>query len=162
MMFDNALDLLSLAVSAVAVFTFILAIFEYQKSLATRRAEHFTFLYQKMFETEKFLGIATLLQAEDPAIRDVSISDKTEFIGIYEMLALSLESKLITEEIAFYMFGYYAIQCWKSEEFWVQDLEKDSAYWFLFRNFVERMEKVEKKIVGMSYEQAARHLNWRY
>jgi len=43
-----------------------------------------------------------------------------------------------------YMFGYYAIRCWESKNFWI-DVNKNSIYWSLFIEFTITMKKVEKK-----------------
>jgi hypothetical protein len=58
----------------------------------------------------------------------------------------------MSEEIAFYMFGYYAIKCWKSDNFWRIDedsvIERNSIYWSRFRNFAEQMEQMERRLVS--------------
>jgi hypothetical protein len=40
------------------------------------------------------------------------------------------------------MFGYYALRCWESQHFWA-DVNRDSSYWALFRDFVEQMKQAE-------------------
>lgn len=50
------------------------------------------------------------------------------------------------KHVAHYMFSYYAIRCWESENFW-QDLNRESYYWALFRDFVFEMKKLEESYV---------------
>jgi hypothetical protein len=40
------------------------------------------------------------------------------FLGFFEEVALMMNSGLIRKEVAHYMFGYYAIHCWDSKNFW--------------------------------------------
>jgi len=68
------------------------------------------------------------------------------FIGFHEEVATSMNSKLIKKEVVHYMFGYYALRCWRSEEYWI-DINKDSFYWILFNEFAEQMEIIENKMV---------------
>lgn len=44
--------------------------------------------------------------------------------------------------VSHYMFGYYALRCWESQHFWA-DVNRDSSYWALFRDFVEQMKQAE-------------------
>src|SRR5689334_13590274 len=106
---DLFIKFITMVAALVGVATGVMALFQYKKNNALKRVEHFCYLNEKLTETPKYLRIADLLQSESPDIADVSISDKTEFIGLYEIVALSLNSKLIKPEVAFYMFGYYAI-----------------------------------------------------
>jgi hypothetical protein len=42
------------------------------------------------------------------------------------------------------MFGYYAIRCWESENFWAE-INRESSYWIVFKKFVEKMKLIETK-----------------
>lgn len=141
---DLIIKFLTSATLLVGVATGIIAVIQYGRNNALRRVEHFRYLNEKLTETPKYLRIADLLQSESEEISEVSISDKTEFIGLYEIVAISMNSGLIKKEVAFYMFGYYAIKCWNSELFWNDDLEKESSYWHAFRDFVVKMETLER------------------
>jgi hypothetical protein len=74
----------------------------------------------------------------------VSVTDRYLFVGFYEEIALLVNSKVLRPEIAHYMFGYYAKICWESDDFW-QDINRDSIYWRVFREFVEQMITLEEK-----------------
>jgi len=38
--------------------------------------------------------------------------------------------------------AYYAIRCWESKYFW-NNVNRDSIYWRLFKEFVIKMKKIE-------------------
>jgi len=50
-----------------------------------------------------------------------------------------MNSGLIKPQVAHYMFGYYALLCWESEEFWT-GVNRLSDYWSLFADFCEQMK----------------------
>ena len=77
------------------------------------------------------------------AIDEVPFKERRDFLGFFEEIALMTNTRLISLRIAHYMFGYYAIQCWKSLVFW-SNLQRESDYWSLFRDFAGQMEKVQK------------------
>ena len=65
-------------------------------------------------------------------------------------------SGLLRTSVAHYMFGYYAIRCYQSKNFW-NDVNRDSYYWAIFVNFARKMEAIEKTIVdGATPEQLER------
>ena len=49
-----------------------------------------------------------------------------------------MNSGLIKRELAHYMFGYYAVLCWKSDAFW-SNVNRLSPYWSLFADFCSEM-----------------------
>jgi hypothetical protein len=51
-------------------------------------------------------------------------------------------SKILKTGIAHYMFGYYAIRCVDSKNFW-SGINKESGYWALFISFASEMKKME-------------------
>lgn len=88
-----------------------------------------------------------LYNGEDPqsVLREYSPDEKRNFLGFFEEIALLSNSGLIRKEVAHYMFGYYAIRCWQSKNFWY-NMERDSPYWFLFRKFAIDMQEIEKNM----------------
>jgi hypothetical protein len=69
--------------------------------------------------------------------------EKRDLLGFFEEIALMMNSGLIRNEVAHYMFGYYAIKCWESKYFW-STVYRESIYWSLFRDFVEQMKQIEQ------------------
>ena len=79
--------------------------------------------------------------------------EKRDFVGFFEELALMAESGLIRTSVVHYMFGYYAVECSKSDEIWndTDGLKRDSRYWALFHSFANRMQIEEKKFVRQKF-----------
>lgn len=84
-----------------------------------------------------------MLETGSPDLAKIPLSTKLQFVGFHEEVALMLNSKLLREEVAHYMFGYFAIRCYDSVHFW-EDEDKAHMYWSLFRSFAERMKEFEK------------------
>lgn len=77
-------------------------------------------------------------------MKEIPFSDKRDFLGLFEEVAIMMNSGLIKKEIAHYMFGYYAIRCWEGKNFW-HSVNKTSLYWQVFIDFVTEMKDIENK-----------------
>jgi len=128
----------------IALFTFLKGMIEYIRQGSQKRAEHFNTMRKKFKENNIFKNICTLLENDDEKLKDIDFADKRDFLGFFEEIALMMNSKIIKKEVVHYMFGYYAIRCWESKNFWT-DVNKNSIYWSLFIEFTITMKKVEKK-----------------
>lgn len=126
----------------VALFTFIKGIYEYAKQGAQKRAEQFIEMRKRFKENETFRELASLLESDDPELKSVPYKEKRDYLGFFEEIALMVNSRLIGVDVAHYMFGYYAIICWRSKNFW-SDINRESPYWVLFKQFVAKMTKIE-------------------
>jgi len=73
---------------------------------------------------------------------DIPLIDRYYFLGYYEEIAIAMNSKLIKNDVAHYMVGYFAIRCWESENFW-KGINRKSYYWSVFKKFVDTMQKLE-------------------
>jgi hypothetical protein len=145
MSLDDLRNIATIVGVVIAVFTFIKGIIEYNKQGSQKRAEFFNAMRKKLKENSVFSRIRELLDDNDKALCDISFADRRDFLGFFEEIALMVNSKLLKKNVAHYMFGYYVIQCWKCEHFWV-DIKKDSIYWRLFKEFAMVMEREEKKL----------------
>ncbi|MEX2029579.1 MAG: hypothetical protein WD906_01195 [Anaerolineales bacterium] len=138
-------DLASVAVilgALLGVPTLIIGVIEFSRQGAQRRASHYL-EQRKRFRTDTILyEIIGLLEADSPKLRRYSTPDRAHLLGMFEELALLLNSGLVTRHVAHYMFGYPALLCWKSRNFW-HGLDRDSNYWALFRDFAMQMKTVE-------------------
>jgi hypothetical protein len=83
-----------------------------------------------------------LLESDSPKLRKYSLADRAHLLGVFEELALMLNSGLVTKHVAHYMFGYPALLCWQSKNLW-QGIDRDSNYWALFRDFALQMKAVQ-------------------
>ena len=136
-------DVATVAAGVIALLTFITGVIEYSRQGAQKRAEHFLEMRKRLKDNQTFKHICDLLEGDNPELLNVSFKDKRDLLGFFEEVALMMNSNLIRREVAHYMFGYYAIRCWQSENFW-SNVARNSMYWKLFRDFAIEMEKVEK------------------
>lgn len=132
----------------ISLATFIKVVIEYIKQGKLKRAESFSNLKLQLWQNPAYKRIVELLVSKEAteqtmsALRDIDIQDKYAFLAFYEEIALMLNSGLIGEDIAHYMFGYIAIACYDSEGFW-SDEDKNDLYWSLFSDFALRIKRVE-------------------
>jgi len=75
-------------------------------------------------------------------------------VGFFEEFALLKNSGLINDEVALYMFGYFAIKCIDSQNFWF-DLNKKQPLWGAFMDFAKEMKAMHK---GYKYDKSRFHL----
>ena len=141
---DLAKDIAVIAASLIALATLVIGVIEYSRQGAEKRAEHFLEMRRRLKENESFRIIAGLLDTNDAGLSKIPYEDKRDYLGLLEEIALSMNSRLIRKEVAHYMFGYYAIRCWESQNFW-GDVDRDSIYWIVFRDFVGQMQDIERK-----------------
>jgi hypothetical protein len=137
-------DSLTLAISATVVVlglaTLVKGLVEFRKSTITKRLELFLSMRTRLREDKTFIVICELLETDDPRLRDIPIVQKDRFTGFFEELAIMRNSGLMTDELALYMFGYYAISCSNSTNYWY-GLNKQQVLWSLFFDFASDMER---------------------
>lgn len=136
-------DIATIGGVVIALIAFVKGVIEYMTQGAQRRAEQFFEMSERLFAHPTFKKIAALLNDEDPTLATVSFDEKFDFLGLFEEVALMLNSGLVRESVAHYIFGYYAILCWESEAFWA-NLSRESIYWQVFAHFAARMKAVEQ------------------
>jgi hypothetical protein len=142
------------AVAVLALLTFIKGIGEYKKQGSQKRADFFIIMRNRLKENQSFKNICNLLNQEKADFTNISEGDKIDFLGFFEEVALMVNSNLIKKGVAHHMFGYYAINCWKSNTFWEgkDALERESIYWRVFKEFAIEMENVESKKAKRTYK----------
>jgi hypothetical protein len=147
---------ISAASALVASLTFVVgvvtlkrAIVEYNRQNAAKRFEIFQGM-NKRFDDGTFMKIREYLDNDDPELEKFDYTSKHNFVGFFEEIAISVNTKVMSSDVAYYMFGYYAIKCYHSANFWkgAKLLIKDSVYWSLFRQFAAEMEIMEKKLLA--------------
>lgn len=132
--------------TVVALVTFFSGTWEYVRQGHQHRAQHFVQMRRRFLETPQYREILDLLAKDDPALASISVQEKRNFVGFLEEVALMVNSGLIRQDVAHYMFGYYVLLCQRSEPFW-DGLDRTSQYWSLFRQFAADMERRGKAIV---------------
>jgi hypothetical protein len=103
-------------------------------------------LRKRLKENEAFNKIFRLVANDATALTQVSLDDRKEFLDLFQEVALLKKAGLIKKELAFYMFGYFAIRCLDSENFW-QGINKEDHYWTLFREFAEQAKRKKHEIL---------------
>ena len=127
----------------IALLALINGLVEYIKQGAQKRAEHFLTIRKRLKENDAFKHICALLENDAPELINVPFKDKRDFLGLFEEVAIGMNSGLIKLTVAHYMFGYDAIRCWESQHFW-KGVSRDSIYWIVFKDFVKQMKETEK------------------
>jgi hypothetical protein len=132
------------------------ALWQYAMQNSQKRAEMF-FKWNEWFDSKDGFGIDSesknpsilhLLQHDDPRLKDVPWETKEKLLAFYEELALAVNSGLLSEATANYMFGYYAVKIRKNEKyFWTEDLgDPKAGYWKLLNHFTDRIEAKQKEL----------------
>jgi len=132
----------ALIATAIGILTFFVGLNEYRRQGAQKRVDLFIEMRRRLKENETFKKISDLLDDENPELQEIPFKDKRDYLGLFEEVALMLNSGLIRKQVAHYMFGYYAIRCWESEYFWM-NVNRESVYWKVFRRFYEQMKQIE-------------------
>lgn len=127
----------------IAVFSFINGILEYSRQGRQKRADQFVLLRRRLKENDVFKHLTDMALRNDPALAAWPAADKRDLLGLFEEVALMMNSKLIRNEVAHYMFGSYVIACYQCDHFWV-NLDKNDKYWKLFNDFAVQMKYVEQ------------------
>ncbi len=124
------------------------ALYGYSKQNRLARFEKYSALSQGWSDDENIREIKSLIE-KDPERKLLTLDyeKKEEYVAVFEEIALMLESGIIREQVAYYMFGYYTISCYESEDFWA-GMDKDSHYWSLFFRFARKMKKIDSDILA--------------
>jgi len=142
MTLENWKDLATIIGVAIAAFTLIRAFLEYRGQGIQKRVERFLEMRKRFEENAQLKEICNLLEYKDKRLAEIPFKAKRDLLGFYEEIAIMLNSGIIRREVAHYMFGYYAIRCWESDDFW-RDVNRNSRYWAVFKNFALEMKDIE-------------------
>ncbi len=63
-------------------------------------------------------------------------------MAFFEDIAFFVNSDLLRIEVAYYMFGWDALEAWNSDEFW-SDTYRHHESWRLLKHFVDQMEELK-------------------
>lgn len=142
--FLNIVNTIAIIIGTIiAICTMIKGIVEYHSSNKLKRMEFYENYRKKLKENESFKKIISCLDNKDEKIRKIPRIERYYFLGFYEDIAILEKNNLIKLDLAYYMFGYYAIRCEENKYFW-DWINKDSLYWKIFIEFAEKMGKQEK------------------
>lgn len=134
----------SFTIGLVGLLTLIKAILEFRLQGRQKRAELFDKFKSNIKTEQRIVHINSLIEDDDHSLRHIDYIDKYYYLGYYEQIAIAVNSGLIKRDVAHYMFGYYVLRCWESENFW-GNINRDSPYWGVYKSFYFKMKKLEKR-----------------
>lgn len=137
--------LVALLTFAVGVGTFMKSISEYSGKNTLERFEKYIALSKRWDEDEDVQKIIFLLEGDNAELADIPYKCRHDFLAFYEEISLMFESELLKPAVAYCMFGYYAVRCLRSANFW-RNINKDAPAWYLFVRFAQKMEEIDKKV----------------
>jgi hypothetical protein len=142
---NNLAVLTGIAAAIAFLLPFSKSIFEYTRENSLKRFEKYQEMTREWNRDAEIQEVFRLLEENPAALRTYDAKKKRDFIEHYEDVAVMYESGLMRRSIAFYMFGYYAIRCFESEDF-REGIELESPYYALFRRFAKEMSQIEQDV----------------
>jgi hypothetical protein len=135
-------DIALIVSTTIGALSFIGVMLQYRRNSKLTRLETFRKIRKAYLECDSIAKLLPMLEENDEALQDEPYLSKMTLLGFYEEIALLYKSRAIKRRVVHYMFGYYAIRCWESSNFW-EGLNRESQYWALFKWFVKDMKKNE-------------------
>lgn len=150
---SNYKELLTIFIATVTgivgLITLTKTILEYRLQGRQKRSDLFDALKNRLRTDKQLNNITIYLEDDSIDLKFIPKIDKYYFLGFYEQIAVAMNSGLIKENVAHYFFGYFALKCWESDNFWHLDqneaIDKDAYYWATFKKFVTKMKEIEKR-----------------
>ena len=138
-------DLATIAAGIIAIFSLLKGLAEYSRDARHRRLQTLIHLRIRFTDSTALQTVREAIEDDDPeALSRVKKNLRIDFAALFEEVSLMLNSKLITENVAHSMFGFYAIQANESEAFWKGfNKIKNEIYWKPFTDFSDRMKDFE-------------------
>lgn len=140
-------DVATIVAAVGGIIAACVGLFQYWRNNMLKRAELFFAMEDRLQESNEFRKIIEFLEKGDPALEQVPLRDRIHFLGVYEQVAIMVNSGLMQPELASYMFGAYAVCALDNEHMW-SGLDMEDPYWSAFRRFAEQM-KAQKLAGGM-------------
>lgn len=130
---------------AVAAAGLGFGLWEYRKQGRQKRVEIFLRMRDRLKTDQRYLAIFSMIDANDPALPEHNYPDKRDLLGLFEEIALMMNSGLLRMSVAHYMFGSYVLDLWRCNAFWTgPELNRDGPYWRLFKGFAQTMQDIDK------------------
>jgi hypothetical protein len=177
---DGLSAIAACVVAILAVLAFVRGLPEYKKQGSQRRA---TLLLDMRYRFRKHSAFKCICDALDRKYRkfgetchldkddgiwdEVNYGDRWDFINFFEEVALMVNSRLMSDDVAYDMFGYYAIsfseECDSCNDGYDEKRSRSPFIGFvkdddmktsrpLFNNFVEKMKGIAEKKQGSNYK----------
>lgn len=144
---DTLTILISSFVGLLTLCTLLKAILEYRLQGRQKRAELFDKFKTTLMTENRIISINSFLEDDHINLENIPLIDRYYFLGYYEQIAIAVNSGLIKKDVAHYMFGYFALCCWRSKHFW-KGINKESYYWSVFKKYVDNMQSLEDRNIS--------------
>lgn len=101
-----------------------------------KRTEFFLNQHRRLFDNAELFSVLCLIDGDEPALAaDAGMADKKrKFLTFLEEIALLVKSEQIDGDVAYYMFGYYAICALTGKNF-ASGIDTSQKYWGLLYQF---------------------------
>lgn len=110
------------------------------RAILLSRTQFFLDQHRRLFDNPELYEVLSLTDNDDLQLADVAMHDKKrKLLTFFEEIALLVQAKQISEEVAYYMFGYYAINARAGKNFAI-GIDMQSVYWKMFFEFAEKAE----------------------
>lgn len=133
----------------ITLATFIKAVLEYKVQGSQRRAELFLKLKNELITEPWAVQINRMVEIDSPQLNEIDLMERYRYLGFFETVSIAHNSGLINSSTVYYMFGYFAIRCYESQQFWI-DINKNSFYWSEFCRFAMEMKAIERRLANNS------------
>ena len=143
MSLEDVKSFATIAGVTISAFALLKGMIEYKHQGSQKRAENFITMRKRFKENQAFVELCNLLEDDAEKLAVMPFKEKRDFLGFFEEIAIMVNSGLIRKEVAHYMFGYYVIDCWGSENFW-KNIDRESNFLALFKDFALEMKAVEE------------------
>ena len=147
----DLIQFLPIIISAISVIVGIVTLFkaftEYRLQGIQKRADLFIAMRKRFKENLVFKDIASLLEDDLDSLSSYDFKEKRDYAGFFQEIAIMMNSGLISRNVTHYMFGYFAVKCLTSKNFWdvPTKFDPEEHYWMVFRNFALEMYEMDKK-----------------
>lgn len=129
----------------IAAATFGKVLLEYIAQNKLKRYEKFQEMSGRFDENPHISKICELLLEPSDELARMSRYKKEVFICFMEEIAVMNNSGILHKDLMLYTFGYYAIKCYQSKEFWA-NIDKNEFFYSLFISFCEEMVAMRSSV----------------
>ena len=106
-----------------------------------KRTEFFLDQHRRLFDDKELYSVLCLIDEDSPELTQRDMWDKKrKFLTFLEEMALLVRSDQINRDVAFYMFGYYAI-CVRHGKNFAVGINPSEEHWGLFYRFAAEAEE---------------------
>lgn len=124
---------------SIALITLVIGVLEYRKKTMLERIQLYLKMRDYYARDENLKNVCSALGGGENEISSLTYQERRQFLGTIESIALMVNSKVMNDYVAMYMFGYYAITAWESDAFWdLGDLDREHPMWVLFNDFARK------------------------